>query len=64
MRTLGVEEEFLLVTPEGRPQPVATTVLRQGFRRGDRVLRTAMVAVTDPESPAAPPPAADEPATD
>jgi molecular chaperone GrpE len=35
--------------------PTATTVLRQGFRRGDRVLRTAMVAVTDPESPAAPP---------
>jgi molecular chaperone GrpE len=33
--------------------PTATTVLRQGFRRGDRVLRTAMVAVTDPESPAA-----------
>jgi len=37
--------------------PTATTVLRQGFRRGDRVLRTAMVAVTDPESaPAAPEP--------
>jgi molecular chaperone GrpE len=35
--------------------PTATTVLRQGFRRGDRVLRTAMVAVTDPESPAAAP---------
>ncbi|MGY1709972.1 nucleotide exchange factor GrpE [Geodermatophilus sp. SYSU D00758] len=34
--------------------PTASTVLRQGFRRGDRVLRTAMVAVTDPESPAAP----------
>jgi molecular chaperone GrpE len=34
--------------------PTATTVLRQGFRRGDRVLRTAMVAVTDPEPPAAP----------
>jgi molecular chaperone GrpE len=34
--------------------PTATTVLRQGFRRGDRVLRTAMVAVTDPEAPAAP----------
>ena len=33
--------------------PTATTVLRQGFRRGDRVLRTAMVAVTDPEAPAA-----------
>ena len=33
--------------------PTATTVLRQGFRRGDRVLRTAMVAVSDPERPAA-----------
>ncbi|WP_409328496.1 nucleotide exchange factor GrpE [Trujillonella humicola] len=32
--------------------PTATTVLRQGFRRGDRVLRTAMVAVTEPEHPA------------
>ena len=32
--------------------PTATTVLRPGFRRGERVLRTAMVAVTDPESPA------------
>ena len=35
--------------------PTASTVLRQGFRRGDRVLRTAMVAVSDPESPAAAP---------
>jgi molecular chaperone GrpE len=33
--------------------PTATTVLRPGFRRGDRVLRTAMVAVSDPEAPAA-----------
>ncbi len=41
--------------------PTATTVLRQGFRRGDRVLRTAMVAVTDPEHPAPAAPA-DEPA--
>src|SRR4051794_33725557 len=31
---------------------MVTTVLRQGYRRGDRVLRTAMVAVTDPEAPA------------
>ncbi|WP_448610513.1 nucleotide exchange factor GrpE [Geodermatophilus sp. URMC 60] len=37
--------------------PTATTVLRQGFRRGDRVLRTAMVAVTDPETPVATAPA-------
>ncbi|NEM06729.1 nucleotide exchange factor GrpE [Geodermatophilus normandii] len=28
--------------------PTATTVLRQGFRRGDRVLRTAMVSVSEP----------------
>jgi molecular chaperone GrpE len=41
--------------------PTASTVLRQGFRRGDRVLRTAMVAVTDPESPA--PVTTPEPAT-
>jgi molecular chaperone GrpE len=40
--------------------PTATTVLRPGYRRGDRVLRTAMVAVTDPESPVTP--AAGEPA--
>ncbi|MGY1721460.1 nucleotide exchange factor GrpE [Blastococcus sp. SYSU DS0533] len=32
--------------------PTATTVLRQGFRRGERVLRSAMVAVTEPESSA------------
>jgi molecular chaperone GrpE len=32
--------------------PTASTVLRQGYRRGDRVLRTAMVAVTDPEGAA------------
>ena len=34
--------------------PTASTVLRPGFRRGERVLRTAMVGVTDPEAPAAP----------
>ncbi len=39
--------------------PTATTVLRPGFRRGDRVLRTAMVGVSDPENPA---PAAEAPA--
>ena len=35
--------------------PTATTVLRPGFRRGDRVLRPAMVGVSDPEAPAATP---------
>jgi molecular chaperone GrpE len=39
--------------------PTASTVLRPGFRRGDRVLRTAMVGVTDPETPAAAAPVAD-----
>ncbi len=48
--------------------PTATTVLRQGFRRGERVLRTAMVAVTEPENPApasseSGPATAEEPAT-
>ncbi|MDM7854984.1 carboxylate-amine ligase [Cellulomonas alba] len=32
MRTLGVEEEFLLVTPEGEPQAVAHAVLRAAAR--------------------------------
>ena len=37
--------------------PTVTTVLRRGYRFGDRVLRPAMVAVTDhePESAATPP---------
>ena len=55
--------------------PTATTVLRQGYRRGDRVLRTAMVAVDRPgvarhrPQPAAPtrttpPPPTDRPRPD
>jgi molecular chaperone GrpE len=40
---------------------MVSTVLRQGYRRGDRVLRTAMVAVTDPAGPA---PAGGQPSTD
>jgi molecular chaperone GrpE len=39
---------------------MVTTVLRPGFRRGERVLRTAMVAVTDPEVAAAVRPEAPE----
>jgi molecular chaperone GrpE len=44
--------------------PMVTTVLRQGYRRGERVLRTAMVAVTDPaagEAPAGTDPGSSEP---
>jgi len=40
--------------------PTATTVLRQGYRRGDKVLRPAMVGVSDAESPAPAQPAAAE----
>ncbi len=52
----AVHEAVMHDTSADVSVPTATTVLRQGFRRGDRVLRTAMVAVTDPERPA---PAAD-----
>ena len=29
-------------------EPTATTVLRRGYKHGDRLLRPAMVGVTDP----------------
>ncbi|HEU5006908.1 MAG TPA: nucleotide exchange factor GrpE, partial [Jatrophihabitantaceae bacterium] len=34
--------------------PTCTTVMRKGYRHGDRLLRPAMVGVTDPATPAAP----------
>jgi molecular chaperone GrpE len=48
----ALHEAVLHDTSPEVTEPTATTVLRPGFRRGDRVLRTAMVGVTDPESPA------------
>src|SRR4051794_8588945 len=51
----SLHEAVLHDTSAAVTEPTATTVLRPGFRRGDRVLRTAMVGVTDPESPAAAP---------
>src|SRR6195952_3685763 len=52
----ALHEAVLHDTAPEVTEPTASTVLRPGFRRGDRVLRTAMVGVTDPEfpSPAAP----------
>ena len=50
----SLHEAVLHDTSSEVTAPTATTVLRPGFRRGDRVLRTAMVGVTDPESPAVP----------
>jgi molecular chaperone GrpE len=34
--------------------PTCTTVMRKGYRHGERLLRPAMVGVTDPASPSAP----------
>ena len=51
----SLHEAVLHDTSPEVTEPTATTVLRPGYRRGDRVLRTAMVGVTDPESPAAAP---------
>ena len=48
----SLHEAVLHDTSPEVTEPTATTVLRPGYRRGDRVLRTAMVGVTDPESPA------------
>ncbi|MGY1749368.1 nucleotide exchange factor GrpE [Modestobacter sp. SYSU DS0511] len=48
----ALHEAVLHDTSPDVSEPTATTVLRPGFRRGDRVLRTAMVGVTEPESPA------------
>jgi molecular chaperone GrpE len=56
----SLHEAVLHDTSPEVTEPTATTVLRPGFRRGDRVLRTAMVGVTDPESPPAPAAAAEE----
>ncbi|MFC4858950.1 nucleotide exchange factor GrpE [Actinophytocola glycyrrhizae] len=41
--------------------PTVTAVLRRGYRFGDRIVRAALVAVTDHEPAAAPAPAAEEP---
>jgi molecular chaperone GrpE len=49
----SLHEAVLHDTSPEVTEPTATTVLRPGFRRGDRVLRTAMVGVTDPEASAA-----------
>ncbi|MCW2497738.1 nucleotide exchange factor GrpE [Jatrophihabitans sp.] len=41
-------------------EPTCTTVMRQGYRHGERLLRPAMVGVTDPASPVANPTAEPE----
>ena len=40
--------------PPTSTEPTCTTVMRRGYRLGERLLRPAMVGVTDPAEPAAP----------
>ncbi len=40
--------------------PTATTVMRKGYQHGERLLRPAMVGVTDPATPDADHDAGDE----
>jgi molecular chaperone GrpE len=44
--------------------PTSTTVMRRGYKHGERLLRPAMVGVTDPVSVAAPSEPASEPAAE
>jgi molecular chaperone GrpE len=60
----ALHEAVLHDTSPDVDYPMLTTVLRQGYRRGERVLRTAMVAVTDPEAPAPAPAPEPEPETE
>ncbi|HEY7050142.1 MAG TPA: nucleotide exchange factor GrpE [Jatrophihabitantaceae bacterium] len=46
-------------------EPTATTVLRRGYKHGDRLLRPAMVGVSDPaDEPEPPADEADQPSSD
>jgi molecular chaperone GrpE len=53
----SLHEAVLHDTSDEVSVPTATTVLRRGFRRGDRVLRTAMVSVSEPSGVVAAAPA-------
>ncbi len=52
----GLHEAVLHAESEDVSVPTCTHVMRRGYRRGDRVLRAAMVGVADPVTPAAPAP--------
>jgi molecular chaperone GrpE len=43
-------------------EPTCTTVMRRGYRHGERLLRAAMVGVSDPSAASEPEPLGDEPA--
>lgn len=52
----AMHEAVMLTTSAEVSGPTCTAVMRKGYRRGERVLRPAMVAVAEPESPPAPQP--------
>jgi molecular chaperone GrpE len=54
----AVHEAVMHEESDAVTEPTCTTILRQGYQHGDRLLRPAMVGVTDPLS-AAPEPAAE-----
>lgn len=58
----GIHEAVLHSESDDVAVPTCTHVMRRGYRRGDRVLRAAMVGVADPTTAAepTPDPAADE----
>lgn len=58
-----IHEAVMHATSTDVTEPTAQQVFRPGYRLGERLLRPAMVAVADPESPPAPA-AEPEPATE
>jgi molecular chaperone GrpE len=60
----SVHEAVMHAESDEVSQSTATTVMRRGYRIGDRLLRPAMVGVTDPASPTATSPASTEAPTE
>jgi molecular chaperone GrpE len=49
----SIHEAVLHAESDEVTEPTATTIMRQGYRHGERLLRPAMVGVTDPAEPSA-----------
>jgi len=67
----AIHEAVLHTESDDVTEPTATTVMRRGYKHGDRLLRAAMVGVTEPAPPTvedatepADPPDGDTPAQD
>jgi molecular chaperone GrpE len=60
----AIHEAVMHEESDAVSEPTCTTVLRQGYMHGDRLLRPAMVGVTDPIAPAVSPDAGTEPAAE